>query len=625
MLVAGYELVRPLGEGGMARLFLGRHCSDGHEAAIKILHDEMAHDDSLRVRFCNEARAIASIRHPNVVQLYEFGQTSDGNIFLAMEYVAGQTLEDRLVRDRILSIPMALAIVDQMAGALAAAHELGIAHRDLKPNNVMLAEKDGWICSKLLDFGIAKFFDRNGDDPGLTKTGIIVGTPKYMAPEQCMGAADIDHRADVYSLGVILYRMVTGRLPYLGRGPGEIIAAHLHGTPRSPRMYRPELTPQIEAIILRCMAKGPDQRFQSMAELSAAVRAELSRSQEDTYDDDVIPTTIDHRAFHSAMTTAPKARPGPYITATEQTALPGRDTVADSPGARLRQSGLPVTAPTRALHPRTGRPVPERARLEPVPTPPGMPHTRPKPPSGPQTPGSAEPQFPPSIVATLEDENNEFADPKSERISREHEIAEEPKRRRHWMLWFAPILFCTCFALVAWQDYVLAFVDSAWQEAAQYLPSAEEEANHRPAMPTNSEVISGRDLRPAVADTTEAIASTDLQPRLPAAQGEGGESEKPAVEVSEPENEPAEASALGTGAARPGDEATEATGEASGSDEPATVNESRVRGTSKRRSKRSRRKHRPRRNDSNDSIDEASPRIESKKPEAGKDIDTPVF
>ncbi len=274
--IGNYELLAKLGQGGMARLYRARHLFDGRLAAIKVLHRQLAHDESFRKRLLNEARAIASLDDPSVVKLYDCGQTSNGHFFLVMEYIEGETLGQHL--SNVLELPVldAIAIAKQVASALSAVHAVGITHRDLTPHNVMLVKESGSVQAKLLDFGLARSRSLVGFERNLTRPGTAVGTPSYMSPEQCAGYGEIDHRADIYGLGVLLYRMLTGRAPFTGNEPSEIIVQHLRNQPTSPRRFRPAISKQLEAIVMRCLAKKPVDRFQSVSTVREALSWEMS-------------------------------------------------------------------------------------------------------------------------------------------------------------------------------------------------------------------------------------------------------------------------------------------------------------------------------------------------------------
>ncbi|MCG8421298.1 MAG: protein kinase [Proteobacteria bacterium] len=275
-VIGSYELIKPLATGGMSELYLARHRSSGQSVALKLLSEYGGDDNELaRSRFFNEIGVIDSIHHPNIVKLNEVGITHSGVPYLAMEYLEGETLEDRLERVKRLSIAEALSIAEVIACATAVVHEKGIAHRDLKPDNIMLvpdAERGGENV-KVLDFGIAKSFEPHGKQKRITHSGIIVGTPRFMSPEQCMGQR-IDHRSDIYSLGIILYRMLTGAFPTQGGSTNDIINGHLHEEVLPPSTHVPEISPGLDQVLLQSLEKDRSQRFQTMEEFSEAVHAQ---------------------------------------------------------------------------------------------------------------------------------------------------------------------------------------------------------------------------------------------------------------------------------------------------------------------------------------------------------------
>jgi serine/threonine-protein kinase len=228
--VGSYVIRRVLGEGGMGRVYLAEHQLIGKRAAIKVLLPQYSSQAEIVNRFFNEARASSMLKHPGVIDVYDFGRLPDGSAYLMMEFLEGQSLAARL-RAGSLALELALDIARQVALALGAAHAHGIVHRDLKPDNVFLVpdtELRAGVRTKVLDFGIAKLTDdQGGGGAGATRTGAIIGTPTYMSPEQCRGAGKVDHRSDVYSLGCMLFEMLSGRPPFVAEGPGEVIAAHL--------------------------------------------------------------------------------------------------------------------------------------------------------------------------------------------------------------------------------------------------------------------------------------------------------------------------------------------------------------------------------------------------------------
>ena len=250
-------------------------CDWGAGAAIKQLLPEMSSQRDIVERFFNEAKAAASINHPGIVEIYDVGWHSDGSAYFAMKLLEGDSLAKRLRTNGPMPPVLAATITRQVASALAAAHARGIVHRDLKPDNVILvADEEVAIGERaiILDFGIAKLF---GDRPiaHKTRTGSVMGTPYYMSPEQCRGAGEVDHRTDIYALGCILYELLTGRPPFVAEGAGEILGMHQFVEPAALRSVRPDVSPELEALVMRTLAKPPERRPQSMAELATALQA----------------------------------------------------------------------------------------------------------------------------------------------------------------------------------------------------------------------------------------------------------------------------------------------------------------------------------------------------------------
>ncbi|HET6613069.1 MAG TPA: serine/threonine-protein kinase, partial [Kofleriaceae bacterium] len=270
-VIGPYAIVDRIGCGGMGDVYRAHHRDTGQRVALKVLSAQLAEDARMRARFLNEARVVAAIHHPNVVALYESG-SAGGHVFIAMELLEGETLAARLSRGARLPAAVAIAIGREIAAALGAAHAVHVAHRDLKPQNVMLVGEGNAV--KVLDFGIAKILDAAlGGTDGLTKTGSIIGTPLYMSPEQCKNAADIDHRSDIYSLGCVLYRMLAGRPPFSSGSAGEVIGMHLYVDPRPIDEIAGDVGPKVAALVMGCLKKDPGQRPQTMAEVIAALDA----------------------------------------------------------------------------------------------------------------------------------------------------------------------------------------------------------------------------------------------------------------------------------------------------------------------------------------------------------------
>jgi serine/threonine-protein kinase len=258
-----YRVLRKLGEGGMGAVFEAIHTSIGRHAAVKILHREHSVREDFVQRFFNEARAVNVIDHPALVQIWDFGQTADGTAYMVMEFLRGESLGKRIKRDGTLPIAEALDITRQIASALSAVHERGIVHRDLKPDNIMLvpnADGSGRLLPKLLDFGIAKLME--GKQPGdvQTRTDAVLGTPAYMSPEQCRGANRVDGRADVYSLGVMLYEMLGGRRPFVAEGSGAVFGMHMYEEPMPLRERAPHIPEGVAALVHRLLVKDRNLR-----------------------------------------------------------------------------------------------------------------------------------------------------------------------------------------------------------------------------------------------------------------------------------------------------------------------------------------------------------------------------
>ena len=264
VLLGQFELLDVCGKGAMGTVYRAWQTGMDRQVAVKILRSELLRDPSVVKRFHREARAVARIQHPNIVTVFLVGETADGVPFLAMEYVEGEVLADVLDRERALPAVRGLRIARQIASALADAHSFGIVHRDLKPANLLLAQRRRAAdFVKVLDFGIAKILrgedapPEAGDKPGesrLSRTGTIFGTPHYISPEQAAGT-EVDHRADIYSLGVILYRMMTGRLPFEGTGVA-VLLAHMQKAPPRPCELAADLDPRVEAGLRRADRKS---------------------------------------------------------------------------------------------------------------------------------------------------------------------------------------------------------------------------------------------------------------------------------------------------------------------------------------------------------------------------------
>jgi serine/threonine-protein kinase len=271
--LGSYKLVSLLGAGAMGEVYVGQHALLGRKCAVKVLLEEWSADQDVVARFINEARATSALAHPGIIRVFDFGTTPAGRAYMLMEFLEGQTLAARLEARGQLEVPRALAIGRQLAEALNVAHAQGVVHRDLKPENVFLvpdATAPFGERSKILDFGIAKMLNPTKDTPK-TRTGSILGTPVYMSPEQCTGAPGIDHRADVYSLGCVLFHMLCGRPPFDFESVGQLLGAHLYSVPPAPSSLREGLPAGTDEVMARLLAKQPRDRYESMTEVMAAI------------------------------------------------------------------------------------------------------------------------------------------------------------------------------------------------------------------------------------------------------------------------------------------------------------------------------------------------------------------
>jgi serine/threonine protein kinase len=273
--MGSYEVIRRIGEGGMGVVYLARHAILGRPAAVKVLLPELSRNRDMVGRFFNEARAAASIRHPGIVDIYDFGFMADGAAYIAMEFLEGETLRSRLRRAGRLSVEASIAIGRQIAAALQAAHGKGIWHRDLKPDNVFLVE-DPEIGErvKLLDFGLAKL--AGGDPSGVvTRSGMVLGTPLYMSPEQCRGEATLDARSDLYSLGCILYELLAGQPVFDLESANDVVAHHMHFEPDPVHVHASSVPGPLDQLIASLLAKDPAMRPATAADV--AQRLERTR------------------------------------------------------------------------------------------------------------------------------------------------------------------------------------------------------------------------------------------------------------------------------------------------------------------------------------------------------------
>ena len=263
-----YRIEELINEGGMGAVYRGTHVLMDKTVAVKVLHPALAADDKIVARFSREARAASRISHPHALNVTDFGESDNGIVFLVMEYLKGETLKEVIHSEGPMPLARVIEIIRQICGALEAAHTEGVVHRDLKSDNIMLVDVGSGDWAKVLDFGIAKITEKVGQDTALTAPNLIIGTPQYMSPEQCSQAAEIDSRSDIYSLGIILYEMLVGHVPFTGESPTAIMMKHLQDPPPSILEKRKDLPAAVGRVVTRAMAKRPEDRFQTVSELS---------------------------------------------------------------------------------------------------------------------------------------------------------------------------------------------------------------------------------------------------------------------------------------------------------------------------------------------------------------------
>ena len=275
--VSHYRILEKLGEGGMGVVYIAEDTVLGRRVAIKTLTAKTTPDyDHFHSRFLREARAVSALSHPHIATIYDYGETEEGQPYIVMELVKGQTLSELMIKEN-LTIPRSIEIIKQVAEALAEAHRQGIIHRDIKPSNVAINERGS---VKVLDFGLAKQVDLgplSAEDPerqtllsNKTREGVIVGTPMYLSPEQALGA-DIDARSDLFTLGTLLYECVAGHPPFVGKSPVEICTKIIRDDPPPPSQLNPNVSRELDRITLKALAKKPGARFQTADEMAEAL------------------------------------------------------------------------------------------------------------------------------------------------------------------------------------------------------------------------------------------------------------------------------------------------------------------------------------------------------------------
>jgi serine/threonine-protein kinase len=271
--LAGKYLVEKLiKRGGMGAVYQGKHVLMDKTVAIKVLRPALAVDDDVVARFSREAKAASRISHPHAVSVTDFGESENGIVFLVMEYLNGRTLKEVIRSEGAMPLARVVEIIRQVTGALDAAHGQGVVHRDLKSDNIMVSQTNGGDWAKVLDFGLANIQQpASAKDADLAAPNLVIGTPQYMSPEQCSQTQPLDGVSDIYSLGVIIYEMLAGRVPFTGESPTMIMMQHVQDPPPSVLATRPDLPTAVDEVITRALAKHPADRFQTAGELFAAL------------------------------------------------------------------------------------------------------------------------------------------------------------------------------------------------------------------------------------------------------------------------------------------------------------------------------------------------------------------
>jgi eukaryotic-like serine/threonine-protein kinase len=327
-----YRIQRKLGAGGMADVYLAEDQELGRRVAIKILNGRHANDDQFIERFRREAKNAAALNHPNIVSIYDRGNAED-TYYIAMEFLDGRTLKELIVSRGAAPLNVAIEYARQILSALRFAHRHGIVHRDIKPHNVLV---DGEGRVKVTDFGIAR-----AGTSQMTETGSIVGTAQYLSPEQARGG-EVDPRSDLYSLGVVLYELLTGKTPFDGETPVEIAMKHLSTTPKPPSKLRSDIPPELDMVVLRALAKNPDERYQSADEMEADLERVARGAR-------VSATTVD--AATQVLRRPTAAAAAASATAATMIAPPPSTAAAGAPPAVVEEEEVEEAGADRPLWP----------------------------------------------------------------------------------------------------------------------------------------------------------------------------------------------------------------------------------------------------------------------------------
>ncbi|HEY7125407.1 MAG TPA: serine/threonine-protein kinase [Ktedonobacterales bacterium] len=376
-----YRLLKGIGQGGMAQVYLAQDERLDRQVAIKILPMALAKEGNFLARFEREARSAAKLQHPNILPVHDYGQ-QDGITYLIMPFISGGTLAQRISQARgPLPLNKVVLWTGEMASALQFAHSQGIIHRDVKPGNMLIADGEHIVLS---DFGIAKVVD---DAANLTMVGSTVGSPDYMSPEQANG--DPDYRSDIYSLGVVVFQMLTGRVPFTAGTPVQVMLMHVQAKPPLPRSFNPSLPPQVDAVIQKALAKRPAERYQAANELAEALRDALQG---------VIGTPPPTRPQEPDLSTRAEPLPTPFA-GPQQRYTRG---APPSPAPVPVKPALPPVAPTNRPAPQPQQPPPVRVTSRPYGPTPAQPQPQPQwnaPRPAQQAYPGAYPQRPPVVAS----------------------------------------------------------------------------------------------------------------------------------------------------------------------------------------------------------------------------------
>ena len=332
----------------MGAVYLAEHPQIGRRVAVKVLRPEMIREQQLLVRFLNEARAANAIRHPNIIEVLDSGTTPEGVPYLVMELLEGEVLSARIRRVGKLPVREAMEFAYQTASALAAAHSKGIVHRDLKPDNLFVVPHPGDPSAremiKVLDFGIAKLQTLPTGGGMQTRTGMLMGTPVYMSPEQCLGTRAVDHRSDIYSLGIIMFEMLAGHPPFVSEGFGELVYMHLNVRPPSMRDLNAEVTASIEGLIMKALEKSPDARQRSATELQMDIRNAAGESvmMRGISSPDLLSDTM--RGSTAGARAAAVTQPAPARAAVGSTTMSGSTGERHAPTVKTKSNRALVVA-----------------------------------------------------------------------------------------------------------------------------------------------------------------------------------------------------------------------------------------------------------------------------------------